>query len=69
MKTEYGHRRFGVEDPEAHQWYFAEPVRTPPRRRQIEGTNSADPLSDGGAVDALRCQRRSLGFRATELSK
>jgi PhnB protein len=25
--TEYGHRRFGVEDPEGHQWYFAEPVR------------------------------------------
>jgi PhnB protein len=27
MNTEYGHRRFGVEDPEGHQWYFAEPVK------------------------------------------
>ena len=25
--TEYGHRRFGVEDPEGHQWYFAEEIR------------------------------------------
>lgn len=31
MDTEYGHRRFGVEDPEGHQWYFAEPL-TKPRR-------------------------------------
>ncbi|HXD32882.1 MAG TPA: VOC family protein [Pyrinomonadaceae bacterium] len=22
--TEYGHRRYGVEDPEGHQWYFAQ---------------------------------------------
>ena len=21
--TEYGHRRYGAEDPEGHQWYFA----------------------------------------------
>ena len=25
--TEYGHRRFGVEDPEGHQWYFAEQLK------------------------------------------
>jgi uncharacterized glyoxalase superfamily protein PhnB len=25
--TEYGHRRFGVEDPEGHQWYFAEELK------------------------------------------
>jgi len=25
--TEYGHRRFGVEDPEGHQWYFAEVIK------------------------------------------
>jgi uncharacterized glyoxalase superfamily protein PhnB len=32
--TEYGHRRCGVEDPEGHQWYFAEEIRKPsPRRR------------------------------------
>ena len=30
--TEYGHRRCGVEDPEGHQWYFAEPMKKPPRR-------------------------------------
>jgi uncharacterized glyoxalase superfamily protein PhnB len=22
--TEYGHRRYGAEDPEGHQWYFAQ---------------------------------------------
>jgi PhnB protein len=27
MNTEYGHRRCGIEDPEGHQWYFAEPVK------------------------------------------
>jgi uncharacterized glyoxalase superfamily protein PhnB len=25
--TFYGHRRYGVTDPEGHQWYFAQPVR------------------------------------------
>ena len=25
--TEYGDRRFGVEDPEGHQWYFAEEIK------------------------------------------
>ena len=24
--TEYGHRRYGAEDPEGHQWYFAREV-------------------------------------------
>jgi len=23
---EYGHRRYGVEDPEGHQWYFAQEI-------------------------------------------
>jgi uncharacterized glyoxalase superfamily protein PhnB len=23
----YGHRRYGVEDPEGHRWYFAQPIR------------------------------------------
>jgi uncharacterized glyoxalase superfamily protein PhnB len=27
--TEYGHRRYGVEDPEGHQWYFAQEIRRP----------------------------------------
>jgi uncharacterized glyoxalase superfamily protein PhnB len=22
----YGHRRYGVEDPEGHQWYFAQEI-------------------------------------------
>ena len=25
--TEYGHRRYGAEDPEGHQWYFAEEIK------------------------------------------
>lgn len=25
--TEYGHRRYGMEDPEGHQWYFAHEVK------------------------------------------
>ena len=28
--TEYGHRRYGVEDPEGHQWYFAHEIRSTP---------------------------------------
>ena len=32
---EYGHRNYGVEDPEGHQWYFGQPSTTkrPARRR------------------------------------
>ena len=25
--TEYGHRRYGVTDPEGHEWYFAQTIR------------------------------------------
>lgn len=25
--TLYGHRRYGAEDPEGHQWYFAQEIR------------------------------------------
>jgi uncharacterized glyoxalase superfamily protein PhnB len=25
--TEYGHRRYGAEDPEGHQWYFAQEIQ------------------------------------------
>ena len=34
--TFYGQRRYGAEDPEGHQWYFAEdiPKRSKPRRQQ-----------------------------------
>jgi uncharacterized glyoxalase superfamily protein PhnB len=27
--TPYGHRRYGAEDPEGHQWYFAQEIRHP----------------------------------------
>jgi PhnB protein len=40
---EYGHRRFGVEDPEGHQWYFAEEIdrvsSRAPRRRPSEAAD------------------------------
>jgi hypothetical protein len=32
LNTEYGHRRFGGEDPEGRQWYFAEEIRKPSSR-------------------------------------
>ena len=32
LNTEYGHRRCGVEDPEGHQWYFAEEIKKRPRK-------------------------------------
>ena len=32
--TEYGHRRYGMEDPEGHEWYFAHELkRTRTRKR------------------------------------
>lgn len=30
--TEYGHRRYGAEDPEGHQWYFAQELRIAAKR-------------------------------------
>ena len=27
MDTPYGHRRYGAEDPEGHQWYFAQEIK------------------------------------------
>lgn len=32
--TEYGHRRYGAEDPEGHQWYFAHEIRRPKAKRK-----------------------------------
>jgi uncharacterized glyoxalase superfamily protein PhnB len=34
--TSYGPRRYGAEDPEGHQWYFAEDIhkRSKPRRQR-----------------------------------
>ena len=30
--TFYGHRRYGAEDPEGHQWYFAQEIKARPRK-------------------------------------
>jgi uncharacterized glyoxalase superfamily protein PhnB len=32
--TEYGARRYGVTDPEGHQWYFAQAIRRPKSKRK-----------------------------------
>jgi len=32
--TAYGHRRYGAEDPEGHQWYFAQEIRRPKSKRK-----------------------------------
>ena len=34
VDTAYGHRRYDAEDPEGHQWYFAQEVRRPKSRRK-----------------------------------
>ena len=34
LDTPYGDRRYGAEDPEGHQWYFARPIRETPHRRK-----------------------------------
>jgi PhnB protein len=31
INTPYGHRRYGAEDPEGHQWYFAQELRKRPK--------------------------------------
>ena len=39
-ETFYGHRRYGAEDPEGHQWYFAQEIakRAKSRTRTKSGT-------------------------------
>jgi PhnB protein len=37
QNTPYGHRRYGAEDPEGHQWYFAQEIKTTGRKRQAAG--------------------------------
>ena len=32
--TAYGHRRYGAEDPEGHQWYFAHEIRPEKPKRK-----------------------------------
>lgn len=33
--TFYGHRRYGAEDPEGHQWYFAREIGKGSRRKKL----------------------------------
>jgi uncharacterized glyoxalase superfamily protein PhnB len=33
--TPYGDRRYGAEDPEGHQWYFAQAIRRPTSKRAV----------------------------------
>ncbi|MGH9324215.1 MAG: VOC family protein [Vicinamibacteria bacterium] len=37
VDTFYGHRRFGVEDPEGHQWYFAQELERPAAKKRGPG--------------------------------
>ena len=31
----YGHRRYGAEDPEGHQWYFAQEIKKQPAKKRF----------------------------------
>lgn len=35
--TEYGHRRYGIEDPEGHHWYFAHELKAAKRASGRKG--------------------------------
>jgi uncharacterized glyoxalase superfamily protein PhnB len=37
-KTEYGHRRYGVTDPEGHEWYFAHELRRARAKPKVQRT-------------------------------
>ena len=34
--TFYGHRRYGAEDPEGHEWYFAQEIKKPAVRKEAK---------------------------------
>ena len=34
--TFYGHRRYGAEDPEGHEWYFAQEIKKPAARKKAK---------------------------------
>jgi uncharacterized glyoxalase superfamily protein PhnB len=38
--TFYGHRRYGVEDPEGHQWYFAHEIKKRSVKRKRRAASS-----------------------------
>jgi PhnB protein len=33
--TAYGHRRYGAEDPEGHQWYFAQEIEAKATKKRV----------------------------------
>jgi uncharacterized glyoxalase superfamily protein PhnB len=38
--TLYGHRRYGAEDPEGHQWYFAQEIKKHAVKKRAAGQSS-----------------------------
>ena len=38
--TFYGHRRYGAEDPEGHQWYFAQEIKKQAIKKRTAGQSS-----------------------------
>jgi PhnB protein len=38
--TFYGHRRYGAEDPEGHQWYFAHEIKRPAVKKKRAAVHS-----------------------------
>jgi len=38
--TKYGHRRYGAEDPEGHQWYFAQETKKRAVKKRAAGRAS-----------------------------
>ncbi len=38
--TFYGHRRYGAEDPEGHQWYFAQEIEKQAIKKRAAGRTS-----------------------------
>ncbi|MGE0392853.1 MAG: VOC family protein [Vicinamibacterales bacterium] len=50
--TPYGHRRYGLTDPEGHEWYFAQQLAAPRKRaapRKVAGARSTRKPSRGRA--------------------
>jgi uncharacterized glyoxalase superfamily protein PhnB len=55
--TEYGHRRYGAEDPEGHQWYFAREIKAQaPRQRRSAGAQSRRKAGSSRAAKAGRSE-------------
>ena len=39
-ETFYGHRRYGAEDPEGHQWYFVQEIKKRVVKKRAAGQSS-----------------------------